>query len=151
MQFMQTYNELVAKTASMMAFFAFADRDAVQQIGLNENIRMLNDGFPNSFLRRQLVIKFNLIPALVLAAAVAAPAVAKEKATFTHEGVTYVYSETKLGASTIYKGRATPGDSFYLVARNGQVTGTANSIPVSFRVPEATVTKSGGEVLVANR
>ncbi len=119
-------------------------------MGLNENIRMLNDGFPNSFPRRQLVIKFNLIPALVLAA-VAAPAVAKEKATFTHEGVTYVYSETKVGASTIYKGRATPGDSFYLVARNGQVTGTANSIPVSFRVPEATETKTGGEVLVANR
>lgn len=71
------------------------------------------------------------------AATLAVPAVAKnaEKVSFTRDGVTYTYTETKVGKSTIYKGRALPGNPFYLVVRGDQVTGTANGIPVAFDVP----------------
>jgi hypothetical protein len=80
--------------------------------------------------------KLVVLSALV-AATLAVPAVAKtaEKVSFTRDGVTYTYSETKVGKSTIYKGRALPGNPFYLVVRGDQVTGTANGIPVSFDVP----------------
>ena len=74
-----------------------------------------------------------------LAAAVASPVFAEaeipQKVQFSHEGVTYTYTKTKVGESTIFKGYANPGYSFYLVARHGQVTGKANGIPVSFRAP----------------
>ncbi len=56
---------------------------------------------------------------------------------FSHEGVTYTYTKTQVGESTIFKGYATPGYAFYLVARNGQVTGKANGIAVSFKAPTA--------------
>jgi len=84
--------------------------------------------------------KLVVLSALV-AATLAVPAVAKdtaEKVTFTRDGVTYTYTETKVGKSTIYKGRAMPGNPFYLVVRGDQVVGTANGIPVSFDVADAT-------------
>lgn len=87
-----------------------------------------------------------------LAAAFTAPAVAGSetaaKTTFTHEGVTYVYSKTIVGKSTVYRGYARPGHDFYLVARNGQVTGKANGIPVSFDVPK---TEIAGTIKLASR
>jgi hypothetical protein len=81
--------------------------------------------------------------ALTLAAAVAAPAMAEDEAPqkvqFSYEGVTYTYTKTQVGKSTVYKGYASPGDEFYLVARNGRVTGRANGINVSFRTPTVDV------------
>ncbi len=81
--------------------------------------------------------------ALSLAAAVAAPAMAEDavpqKVQFTYEGVTYIYTKTQVGKSTIFKGNASPGDEFYLVARNGRVTGRANGMSVSFRAPAVDV------------
>lgn len=77
-----------------------------------------------------------------LAAAAATPALAAsdlpQKVQFTHEGVTYFYTKTKVGESTIYKGIARPGQSFYLVERKGHVTGTANGIRVAFSTPTTT-------------
>ncbi len=58
-----------------------------------------------------------------------------QRVQFTHEGVTYTYSKTQVGQSTVYKGYASPGDEFYLVSRKGRVTGKANGISVSFRAP----------------
>lgn len=81
--------------------------------------------------------KFYAVSALV-SLAVAAPAFAKdEKTSFTQDGVTYTYTQTKVGDSTIVKGRASPGYPFYFVVRGEQVVGNANGIPVSFRTPQA--------------
>jgi len=81
--------------------------------------------------------------AFALTATAAAPAFAEaevpQKVQFTHEGVTYVYTTTKVGESTIYKGYATPGYPFYLVSRKGQVTGKANGTNVSFKTPTVDV------------
>ncbi len=87
-----------------------------------------------------------------LAAAVASPVFAEaeipQKVQFSHEGVTYTYTKTQVGESTVFKGYATPGYAFHLVARKGQVTGRANGIPVSFKAPtvqdqaQAAATKS---------
>ena len=75
--------------------------------------------------------------AAALLTAVAAPAVAAERTSFTHDGVTYSYTQTKVGESTILRGRATTGADFRYVVRNGQVVGKSNGIPVSFRVSDA--------------
>jgi predicted lipoprotein with Yx(FWY)xxD motif len=85
-----------------------------------------------------------LISLAIAAASLAtAPAFAdaenSQRAQFTHEGVTYTYTKTQLGQSTIYKGTATPGEPFFLVERKGQVTGKANGINVSFRTPKVEV------------
>lgn len=88
----------------------------------------------------------------ILALAVASPALAKPEAktsTFTHEGVTYTYSISKAGRSTIYEGFARPGQKFRFVKRGDQVTGVANGISVSFRMHE--VMKQTGTLTLASR
>lgn len=85
-----------------------------------------------------------LISLAVAAASLAtAPAFAgaeiPQKKQFTHDDVTYFYTKTQVGQSTIYKGTATPGYPFYLVERKGKVTGRANGINVSFDAPKVDV------------
>lgn len=83
------------------------------------------------------MIKFPLTIALI-ATAIAAPAVAKDKTTFTHDGVTYTYTTEKVGNSTVIQGRAMPGDDFYYVVDSkGRIAGKANEAPVSFTVADA--------------
>ena len=79
--------------------------------------------------------KLPLIATLLLTA-VAAPAMA-EKASFTHDGVTYHYTKTQVGKSVVLRGTATPGPDFHYVVRNGQVVGKNDATPVSFRVADA--------------
>lgn len=74
----------------------------------------------------------------LLATAVAAPALAKDKTTITHDGVTYTYSTEKVGNSTVIQGRASPGDDFYYVVDSkGKVFGKTNDMQVSFNVADA--------------
>ncbi|MBO9575508.1 MAG: hypothetical protein J7494_07225 [Sphingobium sp.] len=89
------------------------------------------------------------LTAALLVAAVAAPVAAKEKTTFTYDGVQYAYTQTQVGESTVIKGVAQPGDAFYFVVRNGKVVGKANGIPVSFRVEDAKAPKGGVELLAS--
>ncbi|MBO9575698.1 MAG: hypothetical protein J7494_08185 [Sphingobium sp.] len=86
-----------------------------------------------------------------LALAVASPAFAKEaeKSSFTHEGVTYTYTKTQVGKSTVIEGYAQPGQKFHLVKNGNQVTGTANGIPVSFSMDE--VAKTAKTTTLASR
>jgi len=86
---------------------------------------------------RQLVTKFPLIAALLVATTVAAPALARDKTIFTADGVTYAYSQTKVGDSIVLQGRATPGDDFYYVVRDGKVIGNKDGMPVTFDVKDA--------------
>lgn len=92
---------------------------------------------------------------IAVAAATSSPALAGSataKKSFTHEGVTYVYTKTKVGDSTIYKGRATPGHDFYLVANGSRVVGKANGIPVSFDKPTMQIEIAlGAPVQLASR
>ena len=90
--------------------------------------------------------KFPLIATLLLTA-VAAPALAQEKAAFTHDGVTYVYSQTKVGDSTIIQGHADNGPDFRYVVRNGQVTGNTDGNPVRFSVADAMAAKPQVEIV----
>ena len=88
------------------------------------------------------------LAAVSLASAPAfADAAIPQKVQFTYEGVTYFYTKTQVGQSTIYKGTATPGQPFYLVERNGQVTGKANDVKVSFRAPQVEVVASAGKAV----
>ena len=82
--------------------------------------------------------KFPLIATLLLAT-VAAPALAAPaaKTSFTHDGVTYVYSQTKVGKSVVLRGTSSNGPDFYYVVRNGQVVGKNGGTAVSFRVEDA--------------
>ncbi|HEY1125672.1 MAG TPA: hypothetical protein VGE65_08555 [Sphingobium sp.] len=93
--------------------------------------------------------------AISAAALVATPAFADaentQKMQFSHEGVTYIYTKTQVGQSTIYKGTAIPGDTFYLVERKGQVTGKANGINVSFRAPKVDIVATANTVPLAVR
>jgi hypothetical protein len=76
--------------------------------------------------------------AIALTLGLASPALAADAhMSFTHEGVSYDFTVSKAGKSTIYRGNATPGGDFYLVERNNKVTGTANGVSVSFPVPKA--------------
>ena len=92
--------------------------------------------------------------ALTAAAAVAAPALADTapKQQFTFEGVTYTYTKTQVGDSTVYKGYAEPGYPFYLVSHRGQVTGKVNGENVSFATPKVGAeTASGKQLKLAAR
>ena len=94
--------------------------------------------------------KFYIMTAVLSLAAVS-PAIAKdEKINFTQDGVTYSYTAEKVGESTVYKGRATPGYPFYFVVRGKQVVGNANGIPVTFSTTEAN-SKSEATVVAAAR
>ena len=91
-----------------------------------------------SSIWRQPVTKFPLIATLLLATvAAAAPAAAKDRVTFTHDGVTYSYTQTKVGESTVIRGRASDGPDFYYVVRKGQVVGKSDDAPVRFSVADA--------------
>lgn len=91
------------------------------------------------------------IAMIAMSLAVVTPAIAKdEKVNFTQDGVTYSYTATKVGESTVYKGRATPGYPFYFVVRGEQVVGNANGIPVTFRVSDA-AKQSEATVIAAAR
>jgi hypothetical protein len=74
-----------------------------------------------------------------------------QKVQFTHEGVTYIYTKTQVGQSTIYKGTASPGQPFFLVEHKGQVTGKANGMNVSFRAPQVDVVAGVKAVPLASR
>lgn len=78
-----------------------------------------------------------LTAALIVAATVATPALAKDKTVFTADGVTYAYTETKVGDSTVFQGRAIPGTDFYYVVRNSKVIGNNDGMPVAFDVKDA--------------
>lgn len=94
--------------------------------------------------------KFPLIAALVVGtAAIAAPALAKDKQSFTHEGVTYVYSEAKVGESLVIKGYAVNGSDFYYVVRNGRVAGKTGDASVDFTVADAILSSSATQVAEA--
>ena len=68
-----------------------------------------------------------------------------------NEGVTYIYTKTQVGQSTIYKGTASPGQPFFLVEHKGQVTGKANGMNVSFRAPQVDVVAGVKAVPLATR
>lgn len=84
------------------------------------------------------MIKFGFATAL-LALAIVAPASAKDDASsFTHKGVTYKYKVTQISDTRrVIEGTATPGNTFRLVVSGNRVSGTANSMPVTFSVEEA--------------
>ena len=84
-------------------------------------------------------MKNTFFTAALLSLAVVSPAQSKEAPkTFTYEGVSYSYTVTDLSDNRrIIEGRATPGSTFRLVVSNGRVVGSANGMPVSFRVKDA--------------
>lgn len=94
---------------------------------------------------------FALTATLVLA--VASPAVAKdaEKTSFRHDGVTYTYTLSKAGKSTIIEGSATPGQKFRFVKSGKRVTGVANGVPVSFRTDELVEYRPSDVIPLASR
>jgi hypothetical protein len=83
-------------------------------------------------------IMTKLFAAFALAATISAPALAQEASperSFTRDGVTYVYTATKVGDTTVLAGRASPvGGPFKLTVRGKQVNGRAGGVPVSFAV-----------------
>jgi hypothetical protein len=87
--------------------------------------------------------KFPLIATLLFAVATPAMAAApaKERVSFTHDGVTYNYTQTKVGDSLVIQGYAENGPDFYYVVRNGRVVGKTDDNAVSFSVADAV---SGG-------
>jgi hypothetical protein len=74
---------------------------------------------------------------MMIAAAAAmlltAPAAAEQ---FTHDGVTYNYSVTPVGAHRLITGKTPNGDRFRLLVKNGRVTGNVAGRPVAFRTRE---------------
>lgn len=95
--------------------------------------------------------KFPLIATLFFA--VATPAIAAapaQRVSFTHDGVTYNYTQTKVGDSLVIKGSAVNGPDFYYVVRNGRVVGRTDSTPVSFDVADADAAIAKGSVEVAS-
>ena len=80
-----------------------------------------------------------LLAASLLSIAVASPALAKEKPlSFSYDGVNYTYTVKELSEERkLIEGNASPGKSFRLVVSGGRVFGTANGMPVSFRVKDA--------------
>jgi len=107
----------------------------------------------NSLNWRHPVTKLPLIATMLLATTVAAapamaktPFSAKEKTTFTQDGVTYYYSQTKVGGSLIIQGYAVDGPDFYYVVRDGRVVGKNDDRPVSFQVTEAVDQANGASV-----
>jgi hypothetical protein len=76
-----------------------------------------------------------LLFAAALVSAVAGPALAQERS-FTHEGVTYTYTSTRLGDARVLEGKVARGDRFRFVVRDGWVHGRVGTTPVSFRAPK---------------
>jgi hypothetical protein len=103
--------------------------------------------------RRLFVNKY--FYAVALLSIFAAPAAIAKDAptTFTHQGVTYKYTVTEVGETKkIITGYASPGAPFSLVVSKGKVTGTANGMPISFKVSDVKVrTASTSDLKVASR
>ncbi|MBO9669426.1 MAG: hypothetical protein J7485_02800 [Sphingobium sp.] len=96
------------------------------------------------------MIKLPLIAALAfVAAAPAVAAPAAERQSFTQDGVTYFYTQTKVGDSLVIKGHAVDGPDFYYVVRNGQVVGKTDDNSVSFSVADAMANRGSVEVASA--
>ena len=85
----------------------------------------------------------------------AAPAAFAKDApeTFKHEGVTYKYTVKNISdTKRVITGYATPGAPFSLTVSNGMVSGTANGMPISFKVSDVTVrTAATSDLTVASR
>lgn len=69
--------------------------------------------------------------------AIAAPAFAQAapQQSFTHDGVTYVYTATQQGRTRILAGKTSDGGTFELTVRNQRVDGYVNNQHVAFAVP----------------
>ncbi|MBO9581292.1 MAG: hypothetical protein J7498_10420 [Sphingobium sp.] len=93
--------------------------------------------------------KFPLVAALAFAFAAPAMAAPAEKHSFTQDGVTYFYTQTKVGGSLVIKGYAENGPDFYYVVRNGQVVGRTDDASVSFSVADAMANRGSVEVASA--
>ncbi|MBO9714326.1 hypothetical protein [Sphingomonas sp.] len=80
--------------------------------------------------------RYFLGAAAALSLAIAAPALAGDDVhSFTHEGITYSYTTTKVDNVVVLEGTARPiGGKFHLEVRNGRVTGFVGNARVSFLV-----------------
>jgi len=82
--------------------------------------------------------------------ALAVPALAQDKpapATFTHDGVTYVYTATQQGKIRVIEGTSSAGSKFRLTVRNRIVDGYVGDKHVTFVTPR----KSGGTEVASAR
>jgi hypothetical protein len=81
------------------------------------------------------VTKF-FIAAAALSLGFASPALARDgMRSFTHEGITYDYTSSKIDDVLVLEGTARPlGGAFRLEVRNGKVTGYVGTTRVSFLV-----------------
>jgi len=95
--------------------------------------------------------KFPLIATLLFAVATPAMAAspAKERISFTHDGVTYNYTQTKVGDSLVIKGYVENGADFYYVVRKGQVVGQTDDNSVAFSVADAIAARRSVQVASA--
>ena len=98
---------------------------------------------------KKTLISIAISAAALLSTPAFADAEIPQKSQFTYDGVTYIYSKTQVGESTIYKGTAIPGQPFFLVEHKGQVTGKANGIRVSFRAPQVDVVAGAKSIPLA--
>lgn len=78
--------------------------------------------------------------AVALAAVASTPALASDTAvrTFVRDGVTYSYQTIEKSGVTVLRGTADNSD-FELEVRGNQVKGTANGLPVAFKVSQTKV------------
>jgi hypothetical protein len=100
---------------------------------------------------KKTLISLAFVAASIASAPAFADAEIPQKVQFTYDGVTYIYSKTQVGQSTIYKGTASPGQPFFLVEHKGQVSGKANGMNVSFRAPKVEVVAGLKPVPLASR
>jgi hypothetical protein len=94
------------------------------------------------------MIRF-ILPFAAASFALSAPALAQDKpapVTFTHEGVTYVYTATQQGKSRVIVGTTSTGSNFRLTVRNRMVDGYVGQTHVTFVAPRK---KAGTEVASA--
>lgn len=68
----------------------------------------------------------------LVSTAFAAPALAQEEKTFTHDGVEYEYSTRTVGDATLVTGTDDRGKAFRLYITDSRVRGTYNGSRVSF-------------------
>jgi hypothetical protein len=75
-----------------------------------------------------------LFAAAAALSTLATPAFAHDRS-FTRDGVTYNYTVTAEGDARVLAGKASTGETFRLVLRDGWVNGYAANSRVSFRAP----------------
>lgn len=84
--------------------------------------------------------KISIIAAAAAALASTAAMATDSNQTFTHEGRTYVYTTAKAGERLVIDGYEQGSrNKFHLSVRDGQVTGTSNGYPVSFRASDSAI------------